>query len=158
MAVDWYELMLKRNSSKVGGSVNNGSITAIKSGVSITLFNCDKIDILKYGSTEDKWGITRNCWTVQQRDFVCDVQYATDPEKITTDFGYNVEVSRIIYCVPNENLVESSIIRYDGTLYKIIKIKKCKNDTNFDGDKYWKVAIVEHDNQNLVIEEGETNE
>lgn len=149
---DWFNLMQKRNK---GNSSTGSSVKVIRNSANITLFNSDKIDILEYGSTTDKWGVTRNGWTILQKDFVCDVQYATDPEKVTRDFGYDIKVSRIVYCVPNENLVESSIIRYEGVLYKITKIKKCKNYSDFDGDKYWKIAIVEHDQQNLQITEKE---
>ena len=118
--------------------------------VQITLFDSEKVDIVSFDSIEDTWGITRNGWQVVLKDFICDIQDITD-EKVAKEWGYDVKATKVMYCRPNDLITESSLIKFEEVLYKVVKIKKCKNFSDYTLDRYYKIGLIRHLQQELSV-------
>ena len=130
----------------------------IKSGLSISnnsyqiaLMNSDVIDIYNYSKYTDDNGITRDGWICSVTDFVADVNDMTE-EKKEKEWGYDLKVDKTVYCVPNEKIIESSLIKYNGKYYSISKIKRCKNTSLQASDAYYKIAIKLFDKEVKIVE------
>lgn len=139
-----YRKRLQKKGTKKGGSVSNNTYE-------ITLMNSDVIDIYNYKSYVDDNGITRNGWECSETDFVADVNDMTE-EKKEKEWGYDLKVDKAVYCTPNENIVESSLIKYDGKYYSISKLKRCKNTSLQAKDAYYKIAIKLFDKEVKIVE------
>ena len=122
----------------------------IKSKQSLLLFDSDKIDILSYVKTTNDKGITVNGWKIIEKDYICDMN-DFDDNKNKQGWGYDVAVEKTLICRPNENITESSLIKYEDTYYKILKIRKCKNTTIDNWDAYYKIALSKNEQQNIKI-------
>ena len=122
----------------------------IKSKQSLLLFDSDKIDILSYVKTTNDKGITINGWKIIEKDYICDMN-DFDDNKNKQVWGYDVAVEKTLICRPNTNITESSLIKYEDTYYKIIKIRKCKNTTIDNWDAYYKIALSKNDRQNIKV-------
>lgn len=120
-------------------------------GMTLKLFDSETIDIINYIKlTDEEWGFVKSGWVIVQKDFVCDVQDATQ-ERLERTWGHDIKASKIVYCRPNNLISESSLLRFNNIIYKIKKIKYCKNTKEFTGDRFLKIALLEHDQQNLEI-------
>ena len=122
----------------------------IKSKRTLLLFDSDKIDILSYVKTTNDKGITINGWKIIEKDYICDMN-DFDDKKNKEVWGYDISVEKTLICRPNTNISESSLIKYEGTYYKIIKIRKCKNTTIDNCDAYYKIALSKNEQQNIKI-------
>ena len=122
----------------------------IKSKQQLLLFDSDKIDILSYVKATNDKGITINGWKIIEKDYICDMN-DFDDNKNKQVWGYDVSVEKTLICRPNTNITESSLIKYEDTYYKIIKIRKCKNTTIDNWDAYYKIALSKNEQQNIKI-------
>lgn len=144
----WQDKYRKRLEKKTKRTQNT---TTSSEGYTITLLNSDIIDIYNYQKYEDEHGITRNGWICSDTNFVADVNDMTE-EKKEKEWGYDLSVDKTVYCVPNNNIAESSLIKYDNKFYSISKIKKCKNISLADSDAYYKIAITLYEKEVKVVE------
>lgn len=142
--------IIKRHDNKIDGLVE---LTLIKD------IYTDDVDILNYSEYEDEFGISREGWIISKKDYKSCIRNLT-AEDITKEWGYDLEVSEVLY-VPIENdITESSLIKYENCFYKTVKFNKCVNpDKRLEG--YCVIGLIKNDNQNInIIEEseGDTNE
>lgn len=141
--------IVKRHDNKIDGLIE---ITLIKD------IYTDSVDIIDYSEYEDEFGISREGWIISEKDYRSCIRDLT-AEDVTKEWGYNLEVSEVLYVPIGHNITESSLIRYENCIYKTVKFNKCVNpDKRLEG--YYTIGLVKNDNQNINIIESEedTNE
>lgn len=115
----------------------------------------DNVDIINYSEYEDDNGITRYGWTVSNKDYKSCIRNLS-AEDVTKEWGYNVELSHVLYVQNLDNIEESSLIKYDNVIYKTIKFIKYDNpDKRLDS--FYMIGLVKNEEQNINIVESEVD-
>lgn len=101
----------------------------------IKIFYNKEIEIYNKGKFKDEFGITHNSGYKLADTLMVDVQPYSS-EKLKKDYGYDLECTKRIFTDLNENIKESSIIKYLNEFFDIKKI--------VEWDDYLDIAVIEH--------------
>jgi hypothetical protein len=83
----------------------------------------DEIQIYEHVQQEDSWGITRESYSLITKDtpMLVGIQPCTDLKEVEK-YGYDINITRTMYCDITDELKESTLIKYNNRYYKIQKI------------------------------------
>lgn len=96
-----------------------------------------KISIYEYTKKIDENGIVRSgVYELALLDIPCDVQ-PYSAEKLKRDYGYDLEVSKRVFCDIYPEILESSVVLYRNQTYKIQKI--------IEWDDFYELMLIEKD-------------
>ena len=116
------------------------------------IFN-ESMDIVQFvDDIEDEYGITRSGWEITKSNVMGNINHIVT-EDVTKEWGYDIKITDILYIEEIEDIQESTIIKYNNKFYDVVKIIRFKNP-NPILDSYYKVGLIEKDNQN-ILESGE---
>lgn len=95
----------------------------------------DEIQIYQHEQKEDIWGITRESHSLLITDnpIFAGIQEPTIDSKPIQQFGYNLEIIKIMFCDTNLNVSESSLIKHKDKFYRIKEISEYES--------YWKCTL-----------------
>ena len=99
------------------------------------MFYNKEIEIYNKGKYKDEFGITYTGGYKLADTLMVDVQPYSN-EKLKKDYGYDLECTKRIFTDLNENIKESSIVKYHNAYFDIKKI--------IEWDNYLDIAIAEH--------------
>lgn len=115
------------------------------------MFYNKKINIYAYTGYEDEHGIDREGYKKIEFEepIIVDIQPLSG-DKVEKTYGYNLDVTKQMFCDYNDYILEDSIIEYKNKFYKIIKI--------IEWDDYLQIALSEIKNINIIETEVGYNE
>ena len=119
----------------------------------LMLFDSDKVDLLKYESSTSDFGFTLDGWKIIQKDFICDLN-DSDDDKNKRVWGYDIVVDKTLICRTNDLITEDCLIKNEDVIYKIVKLRKCKNTDIHNWDGYYKIALQKNEEQEINIIDG----
>lgn len=96
----------------------------------------EEIQVYQHEQKEDTWGITRESYSVITTDtpIIVDIHQPQTDNKISQQFGYNLESIRTMVCDIRPEITESSIIKYNNYYYRIREIVEYED--------YWSCTLV----------------
>lgn len=95
----------------------------------------DEIQIYQHEQKEDTWGITRETHSllITENPIFVGIQEPATDSKLTKQYGYDIDIIKIMYCDINLNISESSLIKHKDKFYRIKEILEYEN--------YWKCTL-----------------
>lgn len=108
----------------------------------------DSMEVLNHHErVNPDYGFNESYWSIDEGDFK-GLLTTLKAEDITKEWGYDVKVTDVLYTPSNNLITESTLIKKDNVIYKIVKIIECKNpDKRLDS--YFTIGLVKSEKQDI---------
>lgn len=85
------------------------------------MFYTKEVKVYRLEATENEWGEIVEEQYMYVKDLTVDVQ-PYSREKLQENYGYKLDTTKRMFCDLDDDLQEDTIIKYRGSLYKIVNI------------------------------------